>query len=255
MVPVPSQQPLAAIRLRGVVDGPVTRCIRFFPLDYAACGTPIDVDVLFSGSPAMGAVTFEVEDGDWTMLNAKDEQHVISATGGLTLIGSTYYADVALELLGGDTDNDDLVDMSDVSWLMATFGEFADGGSHPWDGSRCADFSDNGFVGSEDYTFLAENWLAQGDFECGSGESEPSGGHALPGSGTAIPLVKQVRTVLPVSGLDTWVADRVDLNRDGVVDVQDVKDFERLHGLGNALSAKIEATTKAAPKPVKTANR
>jgi hypothetical protein len=225
------------VRLVGV-SGPVTRCINFAPFN-GNCADPVDVDVLFTGTPATGTVTFQVDDEDvWTHLNAKDEQHVVSATGPLTLVGDTYYADIAFDLQGGDTNNDDLVDIDDVTWLIATFGDPAHGGTHPWDGTRDADFSANLFVDTEDYTFLSANWLLSSEFDCGSPLIDP--GH-LPGH--HVPLSRErARTSVAVAELPVWVADRADFNRDGVVDVTDVQQFEQLHGLGNALSSKIALT-------------
>ena len=229
------------------VEGPVTRCINFTVGSDYACGTPNSVDVLFTGDPAIGTVTFEVEDDVWTRINAKDEQHAVSATSTLSLAGSAYYADVALDLRGGDTDNNDVVEIDDVTWLIGTFGEAADGGTHPWDTVRCADFSDNGFVGTEDFTFLAENWAVFEIFECGGVLASQSSGGVL-GSAATSPL-EAPRTLVPVGELPDWVANRADFNRDGVVDVEDVKRFEQLHGLGNALSSKMEVT--ASPSRVR----
>ena len=227
----------AALRLSGV-EGPVNRCIQFTARDSGGlCATPVDVNVLFAGSPAIGRVTFDIEEGDWTDLYAKDEQHVVGASASLVLDGSAFYSDTLLDLLGGDTDNNGVVDIDDVVWLITTFGQPANGGTHPWDGTRCADFSDNGFVGTEDFTFLAENWLAYEVFECGGG-GETGGGGASAGE----PLLQGASTSVGVAELPACVASRTDLNRDGVVNVEDVKRFEQLHGLGNELSSKMEMT-------------
>ena len=238
----------ATVRLLGV-QGPVTRCVKFTVGDaFGGCAAPNHVDVLFAGNPATGTVTFEVDDDVWTRINAKDEQHAVSATSTLSLAGSAYYADVALDLRGGDTDNNDVVEIDDVTWLIATFGEAADGGTHPWDSVRCADFSDNGFVGTEDFTFLAESWLAFEDFQCGGGGENGRGG-----SGAGEPLLQGARASAPVADLPVWAANRADLNGDRVVDVEDVKRFEQLHGLGNELSSKMEMTASQQPTKEKAA--
>jgi len=124
----------------------------------------VHTDVLCCGTPATGEVTIEVPEGEWTYLIAKDEQHTLSGVAGLSVVDLNYYqADAVLHLRGGDTDSNDIVDIDDVTWLISTFGDPMDGGTHPWDGTRDADFSTDGFVGTEDYAFLVSNWLATGD--------------------------------------------------------------------------------------------
>jgi hypothetical protein len=226
----------STVRLLGV-EGPVTRCIQFTPEDGFGLGTPVDVDVLFTGTPATGTVTFEAEEGNWTLLTAKDQQHVLSASSALSLVNNTYYSDINLDMRGGDSDNNDLVDIDDVTWLIATWGDVADGGTHPWDGTRDADFSNDGVIFTEDYAFISENWLEMGDFRASrSGRA----GQVL--GGMFRPSVREVKTSVTVDKLSGWVADRADLNRDGIVDVQDVRAFEQLHDLGSSLSSKIERT-------------
>jgi hypothetical protein len=217
----------ATVQLDGV-EGPVTRCIKFTPANDTGCAEPVHVDVLCCGNPATGIATFDVEDDVWTHLNATDEQHTVSATASLSLIGSRYYTDTILNLEGGDTDNNDVVDIDDVTWLIATFGEEMDGGTHPWDGTRDADFSTNGSVGTEDYTFITDNWLLSSDFVC---------------DGSPVRTLGEMRTSISTATLPGWVADRADRNLDGVVNAEDVRQFEVAYRLGNRLSTKMEATT------------
>ncbi len=239
------------IRLPGVdATVPINRCMKLTAANADGCAEPVHVDTLFTGNPATGTVSFNVEDGDWTFVNAKDEQHAVSATTDLQILGDEYYADITLELAGGDTDNDDNVDIDDVAWLIATFGQPANGGTHPWDGTRCADFSNNGWVGTEDFTYLSENWLAVGGFSC------PFSANA--GSASFDPVRPEllqretVRITARAEDLPPMVAARADLNGDRVVDFRDVRQFEELHGLGHELSTKIKrsavsSTPTAAP--------
>jgi hypothetical protein len=216
----------------------VSRCIKFTPANETVCGTPVHVDVLFCGNPAIGKATFDVQDGIWTHLNAKDEQHTLSATTTLSLVGSRYYTDSTVQLRGGDTDNNNLVDIDDVTWLIATFGEEMDGGTHPWNGARDADFSTNGNVGTEDYTFITDNWLLAGDFACdGRGADQDNDAVGFPA-----PTLSEMKTSTSTALLPRWVADRTDLNGDGVVDAEDVRLFEATHRLDNGLSKRMDAT-------------
>jgi hypothetical protein len=226
----------ATVRLLGV-EGPVTRCIKFTPRDDAGCGEPVHVDVFFTGTPATGSATFEVGDRAWLDLNAKDEQHTLGATTGLYWAGSAYYTDLSLDLRGGDTNNDNLVDIDDVTLLIARFGDFADGGTHPWDGTRDADFSDDLVAAAEDYTFVATNWLAFEDFSCDGPRQAGSG------IDPAKALERGARVAVPVARLSSGTAARADLNHDNIVDVKDVKLFEDQNGLGHRLSSKIESVS------------
>jgi hypothetical protein len=232
----------ATLKLAGVT-GPVNRCVRFLACNETECAAPVDVDVFFTGTPALGTVTFDLEEGDWTRLCAKDEQHALGAASNLILSQGTLYADSILVLQGGDTDNNDLVDIDDVTWLIATFGEYADGGTHPWDGARDADFSDDGFIGGEDYTFLAANWLQSGGFDCGCTRGAARDERTLIRDKQT--PVGTPRTSTPAARLASWVVNKADLNADGIIDVKDVRDFEELHGLPAELSGEMRRGSTA----------
>ncbi len=218
------------------VSVPVERCIHFVLDD---CGNSTDVLLSFidhDGDPATwvrAMAVIQVECGMWDSLCAKDEQHTLFDTTALTIDGSQYVATTLLSLRGGDTNNDSIVEIEDVAWFLSQFGEPAASGGCPWDGTRDADFSNNGAVGIEDYGFLSENWLLY--TECGCSSPLPGGGGGIAPTNTEI----------PVSSLPVDVGSKVDLNRDGVVDHKDVAAFERRHRLGNGLSSRIKKTAAA----------
>lgn len=227
------------VELVGVMNDalPLSRCIHFVTDD---CSQSTDVELTFTdhdsnaATPLRAAATIEVPCGNWTQLCAKDEQHTLFNTTTLTDAGTYYTADTLISLRGGDTDNDSDVDINDVTWLLATFGNSPSYGGCPWDGStRDADFSNNGNVGSEDYTFLTANWLTITSCAC----TLPR-----PGGLQAPVEIVATRSSVRTSALPANVVQKADLNRDGIVDYKDVRMFEIQHGLTGALSTKIRAT-------------
>jgi hypothetical protein len=188
-----------------------------------------------------------VDCGDWARLCAKDEQHTLYDDVGLEVVG-TEYSTPALDdlfLEGGDTDNDSDVDDNDVGWLMYQWqllGGSARPGGCSWDGTRDADFDNNGVTLTNDYTILSWNWHQFSSCECVSGA-----GATAPNGDSRETLAAMVQTSQPVSELPAVVRESVDLNRDGVFDHRDVREFERLHGLPDTLSSKMEASALEAP--------
>jgi len=208
---------------------PTTRCIKFVP---DSCSSGASESLTFVGSsPAIATTTIEVPCGVWTQICAKDEQHTKWAESPLILSGTKYLATVPLVLDGGDTDNDGDCDINDVTLFLGQFGLFASPGGCPWDGvTRDTDFSNNGAVGSEDYAFLAANWLTTSGCSC-----------YLPAS-TGGP--GRHHTTLPIARVPVALRRRVDLDGNGVVDHRDVFLFESEHGLPHALSDAMRASTE-----------
>ncbi|MHC5114411.1 MAG: HYR domain-containing protein, partial [Planctomycetota bacterium] len=208
--------------------GPVTRCIHFVTDD---CSVTADIELDFdAGGVFTGPI--EVPCGNWTQLCSKDEQHTKWDTTALTpnVGGTEYDASTTLVLDPGDTDNDGDVDINDVTFLIATFGDLAASGGCPYNGfTRDADFDNGGAVGSEDYSLFSAEWLTLSACACVDPLHAP--GH------------KPTTSIL-ASELDPWVAKRTDLNRDGTFDVVDVVIFETRNGLAPVLSSKfLEART------------
>ncbi|MCP3916117.1 MAG: HYR domain-containing protein [bacterium] len=203
---------------------PVTRCIRFMADD---C-TSVDVSLSFTdhdtnpATPVRAIQTIEMPCGEYTLLCAKDQQHTKWNTVGLSISGAGYVGTSIFSLTGGDTDDDGDVDINDVTLLLFQFGNTAAAGGCPWDGTtRDADFSNNGAVGSEDYTFLLASWLTTSTCAC-----------TLPSTtdNRFLPNRKRVETPIEMA---------VDFHPDGWIDAKDVEVFEKRNGLPHLLSKEM----------------
>ncbi len=236
--PVNSVQ--ATVRLLGVNApmGGLVRCIKFIARNSGtgSCATEKFVSVLFTGSPATGTANFTVPCGEYDELCAKDEQHTIYDTQALNIVGPNpiYQTAASLDLLGGDTDNDSDVDIDDVTFLLFQFGGFepvlpCGPFGVPGPGNRGANFDNSGAVGTADYSILAPNFNLITNCLCTVGAQG-----------------RRVRTELDARTLAPDVAKRADLNGDGKVDYRDVAEFERHHGFGSTLSAKMQAAATQA---------
>jgi len=226
------------------VNVAVTRCIHFVTDD---CGSTADASLMFTdhdgddpnengivdttegttddpSTPVRAIATIEVPCGNWTALCAKDEAHTLWDTTGLTVVGAKYVADTLVSLEPGDTDNDGDVDINDVTLVILQFGGPEPSGGCPWDGTRGADFSNNGNVGSEDYSLLSGNWLEMSFCVCTTAA----------GSGR-----DRVEFSIPSNEFTPADARRLDINADGMVDFRDVRAFERRHGLPNTVSTSL----------------
>lgn len=200
-----------------------TRCIRFVP---DSCSSVTDVPLVFTGSsPAVAVATIEIPCGVWTQLCAKDRQHTQWDESPLSISGAKYVATMTLTLEGGDTDDDGDIDINDATLLVSQFGGPPIAGGCPFDGtSRDADFSNNGSVGSEDYTFLVANWLTATSCSC----FLPDGRRD-----------SRFERWIPVRDA---LSARADLDGNGRVDVRDVELFEEREGLSGELSAHLRAS-------------
>jgi len=200
------------------------RCILFVT---DQCDINANVSVTFGavGNGAKGLAVFEIACGDYQFLCAKDEQHTLWDTMLLVANPDTQCWETLdqLVLRPGDTDNDGDVDINDVTWLIATWGAPHAPGGCPWDGTRDADFSNNGTVFTEDYSLLSAQWLEKTECLCVGGE----GPQGLDGPRSIL-----VGPLSPTARL-------ADLDGNGVVDWRDVRIFEQRHGLPETLSRRM----------------
>ncbi len=213
----------------------VSRCITFMTSDCSETSEVLffsDLD-LNPATPVQAMTTVEIPCGTYSSLCVKDRQHTQWTTTTLSGLGSSgYVADSVVTLDGGDTDDDGDVDINDVTWYLFQFGSLAASGGCPWDGlTRDADFSNNGAVGSEDYPFLTANFLSMSSCSCVPPLPDTAGRGQGAGS--------SARWSLPLSQLPSPMHDRVDLNRDQVVNHLDVRLFESQHGLPHQLSERM----------------
>jgi hypothetical protein len=137
----------------------------------------------------------------------------------------------------GDTDNDSDVDIHDVTWLMFQWGSLPGGGPAapggcPWDGTRDGDFDNNNVFTSNDYLLLSSQWHTWTTCPCMTLSGEVAG-----------PVQRLVS--VPTAALPAEVAHAVDLNRDGVINDQDVRAFEVANGLPPVLSSQMQPSRSA----------
>lgn len=243
------------VLLDGVSLGsPTARCIRFILKDAGNCNVvTVNTSVLFSGgAPASGLATFTAacSNTGWLEICAKDEQHTLSDKQPLStsvIPPPIHYTCAPLLLKGGDTDNDNDVDINDVTLLLVQFGSLEASGGCPWNGTRGADFDLNGAIGSPDYTALSANWLQFRN--CCNPFGWPIMGPTGPSSGDVAEMAlmgssSSASASVAVSQLSPEAAALADLNSDGVVDYRDVEVFETRMGLPNDLSARMRTVSQ-----------
>ncbi len=160
------------ISLQGVFND----CIRCIHLRTDDC-TAEDFELQFIHDDAMPSVparftgTVALPCGDWTFLCVKDEQHTLSETTQLNIDG-THFVAKPVTLRGGDTNNDDKVEVQDISFLLNMFGDLQLESRCPWNETQDADFSCNGVVGMVDFVILSDNYFNGSECQCASGQPQ-----------------------------------------------------------------------------------
>ncbi len=213
---------------------PVSRCLRVTSWDSTcAIDSFFDVfaDFLIDPMDPMGPVKahIELEIGPGqSSICVKDTKHTLTVSGNLTVSGDLYVTGGTLSMEGGDNDDDDDVDINDLTFLMFHFGELVPPQEEPCPDNmpaRDSDFDNDGAMGTPDFTILSDNWLHFASCLC----TVPSVGKPGPDR----------RTSIPARELSSNVAARVDLNKDGVFNADDVEMFEKKHGLDHRLSSRL----------------
>ncbi|MCK6457948.1 MAG: lamin tail domain-containing protein [Phycisphaerae bacterium] len=243
---LPTNPVFVRIRLANVNAGTGRqRCIRFIAKNGSLCADPVDVTLNFTnqgtGNTALAVAWIDIPCGAWTELCAKDEQHTLWDTKPLTDQGDYYevLGPDTLNLLSGDTDNNGIVDIDDVTFFVISSGNLAANGGCPWNGTRDADFNLNGVIqGNFDYVFLSNNWLLESMCTCEDGNLKV----VAPRVGTL------GKSFVSINALPAEQR-AADLNADGVVDYKDVQIFEQRAGLPNTLSQKMRASAGVSVAP------
>ncbi len=211
---------LLDISLRSV-SASTTRCIRFELFDCGGGSTLVTAPIAFSGGEATG-VRLEVPLGDYECMTAVDPLHTLLRRDDSFGIGDGihYTADFTDQsggggddqsLRGGNANGDPYVDIFD-------FGLFTGQWNMVYPPATCAtlpphaDFSGNDLVFTEDFTFIALNFLQQGDATCCPAPS-------LGGGPVAVITVAE----LQARGMGQLAM--ADLNHDGWLDVLDMVAF------------------------------
>jgi hypothetical protein len=160
----------------------------------------------------------------WTCVTAKDKLHTLSSkvslgTGtGSPIPYTASFAGTGDALIGGDVTNDNKIDILDFGAFVGQWGWSLVAPGCSWSG-RHSDISGNETVGVEDFTFIQIGFLTKGESLCDYAASVSSVGEDEPRTWVS------VRELARIIGLRD--AMNADLNKDGMVDLTDVKLFLR----------------------------
>ena len=206
-------QASVTLELESVTEASVTRWIKFVIGGTGGSVPPVTIieQVTFTGGTGSVTLTDLSNDGAWTRISAKDEQHTLRR--GIDLVDNgngQFSADFtgANNLRGGDLTNDNLVDIRDFGVYVGQFGTSPDlFGSWP---DRNANISCDGYVDTNDFSYIQIRFLATGDDEVG-GTSVAS---------SSIPMTSiSLRLLARCAGFES--AWKSDVNRDRVIDTAD----------------------------------
>lgn len=208
-----------SVELAGVSSGTFTRCISF-EFFGATCPAPAaTVDAVVTFTSGVGTASIQIPCGNYTCVTARDRRHTLRQTAALTPVGDNYAAAFtgADALRGGNLNDDTYVDILDFGAFAGQFGT-----NYGSANTTCAtpfphaDISGNGTVGIEDYTFIASNFLVFSEVNC-------CNNLLIAGNDPGAPVYSV--SVATLVAQDLWDTARADLNRDGVLNVEDVNLF------------------------------
>ncbi|MGD8450512.1 MAG: HYR domain-containing protein [Phycisphaerae bacterium] len=243
-------------------EGMLDRCLLFElwncdmpelpPVEYEAMLTFVDSG---DGSHTVGlahAVLTDIPAGDYTCITARDPLHTVRRTLSAPDFGlqdGMYRADFVTAdklLISGNANGDCVIDVRDYGVFVClsgthfdSNGDGVDDGNTPcgmWDPHAApprfhADFSGNGVVWQEDFTYFRNNFLALCEPDC----------CLLGAFGGDQPILAISLAELRATGQGEFAA--ADLNGDGWLDVQDIEAFEQ------ALQTPTESATTPAARP------
>lgn len=173
--------------------------------------------ITFTGGTGTIRLTNVSNAGVWTKISAKDEQHTLRRTVNLTdpTGNKQYVANFTgtNQLLGGDVNNDQMVDIRDFGIYAGQYGT-SPALNTQWP-TKNANISCDGFVDTNDFTYVQINFLKVSSAEVGYAAAAMS----VPLSSIKVnDLAKQIGVV---------AAKKADLNYDGVVDQKDMALFAK----------------------------
>jgi len=206
------------IHLESVTVASVQRYIKLVLGGDQSSGVKQTYTPLVTFNGGTGTVTFtNVPNANWTKISAKDEQHTLRRTVSVTDPSGNkqYVANFTgdNQLLGGDVNNDQMVDIRDFGIYAGQYGT-SPALNTQWP-IRNANISCDGYVDTNDFTYIQINFLKV---------SNPDVGYAIAdaqipiSSITVNDLAKQIGVV---------AAKKADLNYDGVVDQKDMALFAK----------------------------
>jgi len=246
------------IQIQGSLSDDVTRCITFAFYDCADPTTPVVVprEINFAYATGLGHAEFTFANGDgipcgnYTCVLVQDDLHTL--TRKLELGGAAFYTAggqylidctdaTGNLLLQGDLYDDtadlgvDIIDVVDIGVYIAEWGAVYDsnGDTTPDGHTPCgvftvhADSSGDGVLDLSDRAFITTNYQLFGEYNCCSLRS----GMGLQPQ----PRLTITADELCAMGLD-FVAERADLNHDGILDTTDIRLFDKGVRPGNDAS-------------------
>lgn len=134
-----------------------------------------------------------------TCVSAKDSRHSLTDSASTAIVGTRYFAEFNLVL--GDSNDDDIVDVIDFTYLVFDRGPAA--------ADKRSNFNGDGFINNADFSYIATNFFRSGE-SCGSLTT------GMPRSRVS---VKELRR------MGHGELEVADFNRDGFVDQRDMQGF------------------------------
>jgi len=214
--------------------GTLTRCITF---ELWECGVPslvtVDAEIDFTvtaGAPnvAIGSAVIDVPCGNYTCITARDTLHTLRRTDGSFPVfsGTQYVADFTGDpgtggdwLIGGNLNDDNYIDILDFGVFSFQFGtSYGTGDTTCATAAPHSDISGDGNVNNLDFSFIQLNFLKFHEANCCGQPLRMADGSTDNGPVTSI-TVRELRN----RGLGHLVVG--DLNRDGVLNEQDIAAF------------------------------
>jgi len=210
----------------------LTRCITF---ELWECGGPssVTVDAVIDFAVTAGAPNVAIGSaviGNYTCITARDKLHTLRRTDEAFPVfsGTQYVADFTGNpgsggdwLIGGNLNDDQYIDILDFGVFSFQFGDVGDLLDKDTDcdtPAPHADISGDGDVDNFDFSFILQNFLKFHEDNCCGAPLRMADGGVDDGPVTSI-TVRELRD----RGLGHLVVG--DLNRDGVLDAQDMAAF------------------------------
>jgi len=211
---------IVTVQLEGLSVAAVTRTIKFVIGGTGGTVAPVPVDkqVTFAAGTATTTLT-NLPTAQWTNISAKDEQHTLRQLVSLSTTGSGQYSASFTgddQLIGGDLTNDNLVDIRDFGVFAGQYGTSPPLNTQ-WP-AKNANISCDGYVDTNDFSYIQIHFLAKGDAEPGAAQT----------AGLEMPMTSiSVKELAKMVGMRA--ARKADVNNDGVVDTTDMKLFMDKH--------------------------
>ena len=217
IVTVSSQNTLVvSVQLAGVSSGPFTRCISFGLYSGGPCALAYSTsaDVTFVNGSGTATLSVPCGSGPYVAITATDTKHTLRRTNSgasFGISGVNYVSSFtgSRSLQGGNVNNDEFIDILDFGGYIGQFGTIPGANTGCGYVGLNADFSGNGEVGLEDFTFIQTGFL-------NTREADPCGNFLQAGPRTDV-------SVDDLVNMGMRSAVKADRNLDGRVNAADVQ--------------------------------